>query len=58
MTGEIYASWCCGVLFSPGVGDDNIFENDGPPGDAVRHGQCPICGSWAPKLDMIRGFRE
>lgn len=47
-----YVSFCCGAVFSPTYGPENIVPD--PPSDkhdAVRMGECPACHEVFPSLD-------
>jgi len=58
VTGELLASTCCGAVFTPGMGPDNIYEEDTGVYDAVRWGDCPACGTSDSTMIEVRGFRE
>lgn len=44
---EVYVSTCCGALFLPGYGPDDIVEADHAFSDATRAdgAECPSCGT-------------
>jgi hypothetical protein len=51
---EFYSSECCGTVFIPGKGPDNIHEkSDRALWAAERKGDCPACGEENPNLDLI-----
>lgn len=65
MTAELYGSDCCGAVFAPGYGPDDIVEADPDDradarrrvatrgDDPIRH-DCPSCGAHDPALFRVR----
>ncbi|GGL57860.1 hypothetical protein GCM10009039_15050 [Halocalculus aciditolerans] len=71
-TPQVFVSECCGALFLPGHGPDNIVEADvGDHADARREtacrnpktgrkdifrGKCPACGERDPQMTEVDGL--
>lgn len=57
MITEVYVADCCGTVFAPGFGPDDIVEDDDPENvyDAYRDGHCPVCDAY--KTGLTRLFR-
>jgi hypothetical protein len=53
-TPEVFVSKCCGGLFTPGHGPDDIVDVEvHERHDAVREGECPACGGERPFLAEV-----
>jgi hypothetical protein len=50
---EMYSAECCGTVFVPGHGPDNIHEKDNSEYAAYREGDCPSCGAEKPDMDLV-----
>lgn len=58
---EIYISECCGGVFVPGFGPDNIHKINDPNEDTYhgeRHGDCPACGKQTPKMVELGAYMQ